>query len=254
MLSGLRIIEIGDTMAVQVAGLLLCELGAEVLKIERPGGDPSRGTAPFANWNRGKKSLELDLASEAGRNALRTKLSGADVLLHAFTPAKAREIQLDDASLAAAAPALVVCAITGSPIHHPDVERSDDELLVAARLGILYENDGYRAGPIVHRYPMGSWGAAHLAAAGILARLVMRLQSGRGGPAHTSIMQGYLASMPMVWARNSKGPMPNPPTYPLGPRPLDIQLFECAGGDWMQVMDPTRQFDFASLPTMWEVI
>ena len=209
MLNALRIVEVAEGMAAQVAGLMLGELGADVLKIERPGGDPSRGSAPFANWNRGKRSLALDLRSVEGLGTLRERLAGADVLLHQFTPRQAAALGLDDATLARDFPGLVVCGITGSAFNHPDVERSDDELLVAARMGVLYENDGYRAGPIVWRYRAGSWAAAHLAAAGILARLVMRLETGKGGPAHTSIMQGYLSKMCMVWVRNSAGPMPS---------------------------------------------
>lgn len=254
MLGELRIVEIGQGMAVQVAGLMLSELGAEVLKVERPGGDPARGTAPFANWNRGKKSLALDLDTPEGLAALDKRLAGADALLHQFTPLRARALGLDDAGLAARHPHLVVTAITGSPANHPDVERSDDELLVAARVGAMYENDGHRAGPIAYRYRQGGWSAAHLAAAGLLARLVMRLQTGKGGAAHTSIFQGFLATLPLVWARNSEGPMPNPVTYPLGPRPIAQQLFQCAGGDWLQIMDPTRQFDYATMPTMWDVM
>ncbi|WP_077145697.1 CoA transferase [Sphingopyxis sp. KK2] len=254
MLGDLRIVEIGQGMAVQVAGLMLAELGADVLKVERPDGDPARGTAPFANWNRGKKSLALDLDTSEGLAALDERLAGADALLHQFTPARAKALGLDDASLAVRHPHLVVTAITGSPANHPDVERSDDELLVAARVGAMYENDGHRAGPIAYRYRQGSWSAAHLAAAGLLARLVMRLQTGQGGAAHTSIFQGFLATLPLVWARNSEGPMPNPVTYPLGPRPIAQQLFQCAGGDWLQIMDPTRQFDYATMPTMWDVM
>jgi crotonobetainyl-CoA:carnitine CoA-transferase CaiB-like acyl-CoA transferase len=254
MLGDLRIVEIGEGMAVQVAGLMLSELGADVLKVERPRGDPARGTAPFANWNRGKRSLALDLDTAEGMAALKERLASADVLLHQLSPARAKRRGLDDGSLAAAFSQLVVCGVTGSPHDHPDVERSDDELLVAARLGVMYENDGHRAGPIVYRYRAGSWAAAHLAASGILARLVMRLQSGKGGAAHASILQGFLSKMPMVWARNSEGPMPNPPTYPLAPRPTAMQLFQCKGGDWMQIMDPTQQFDYATLPTMWDVM
>ncbi|OGT55021.1 MAG: hypothetical protein A3E01_12140 [Gammaproteobacteria bacterium RIFCSPHIGHO2_12_FULL_63_22] len=254
MLGALKIVEIGEGMAVQVAGLMLAELGADVLKVERPGGDPARGTAPFANWNRGKRSLVLDLDSDEGLAALKDRLAGADALLHPFKPSRARALGLDDATLAAAFPQLVVTGITGSPFGHPDVERSDDELLVAARVGAMYENDGHRAGPIAYRYRQGSWAAAHLAAAGMLARLVMRLQSGRGGAAHTSIFQGFLSTLPLVWARNSEGPMPNTPTYPPGPRPIAVQLFQCQGGDWLQIMDPTRQFDYATMPTMWEVM
>ncbi len=254
MLGDLRIVEIGEGMAVQVAGLMLSELGAEVLKVERPGGDPARATAPFANWNRGKSSMVVDLDTPKGLAALDERLAGADALLHQFTPSRAKALGLDDASLAERHPHLVATAITGSPANHPDVERSDDELLVAARIGAMYENDGHRAGPIVYRYRQGSWSAAHLAAAGLLARLVMRLRTGRGGPAHTSIFQGFLATLPLVWARNSEGPMPNPATYPLGARPIAQQLFQCAGGDWLQIMDPTRQFDYATMPTMWDVM
>lgn len=255
MLGDLRIVEIGEGMAVQVAGLMLSELGADVLKVERPGGDPARGTAPFANWNRGKRSLVLDLDTVEGLAALDERLAGADALLHQFTPSRATALGLDDASLAARHPHLVVTGITGSPANHPDVERSDDELLVAARLGVLYENDGHRAGPIVYRYRQGSWSAAHLAATAILARLVMRLQSGKGGGAHTSIYQGFLATLPLVWARNSEGPMPNPVTYPPDKsRAIAQQLFQCGDGDWLQIMDPTRQFDYATMPTMWDVM
>ena len=254
MLQQLRIVEIGEGHAVQVAGLMLAALGADVLKVERPGGDRSRGLATFANWNRGKRSQELDLDTDEGRQALGARLEGADVLLHQFTPRRAAALGLDDAALAERHPRLVVSAITGSPANHPDVERSDDELLVAARFGALYENDGYRSGPIVWRYRAGSWAAAHLAAAGILARLVARLQSGEGGPAHTSIYQGYMSVLPLIWARNSKGPMPNNQPYPLGPRPISQQLFQCQDGDWLQIMDPARQFDYASMPTMWEVM
>jgi crotonobetainyl-CoA:carnitine CoA-transferase CaiB-like acyl-CoA transferase len=255
MLKDLRIVEIAEGMAGQVAGLMLSEFGADVLKVERPGGDPSRGDAKFANWNRGKRSLELDLTAPEGMAALKQRLAGADVLTHEFSPARAKKLGLDDESLAAEFPRLVVCGITGSPRNHPDVERSDDELLVAARLGVLYENDGHRPGPIVWRYRMGSWSAAHLAFAGIMARLIMRLQSGHGGGAHTSLYQGFMAKLPLVWARNSEGPMPNPETKPADrPTATAMQLWECEGGDWLQIMDPPQQFDYASMPTMWEVM
>ncbi|PKB14338.1 crotonobetainyl-CoA:carnitine CoA-transferase CaiB-like acyl-CoA transferase [Novosphingobium kunmingense] len=254
MLNELRIVEVGEGQAVQVAGLMLAALGAQVLKVERPGGDPARGGATFANWNRNKRSIVLDLDSAEGRAGLECHLAGADVLLHQFTPDRAALLGLDDATLAARFPRLVTSGITGSPYNHPDVERSDDELLVAARFGALYENDGYRAGPIVWRFNAGSWSAAHLAAAGILARLVARLQSGRGGPAHTSLFQGHMVMLSLIWARNSAGPMPNNPPHPLGARPIGQQLYECQGGEWLQIMDPPRQYDYANMPTMWEVL
>ena len=261
MLENLRIVEIGESMAVQVCGLLLGELGADVLKIEVPGGGAGpvagywrRGTAAFANWNRGKRSLELDLASAEGQTALARRLEGADVLLHRFTPAQAKALGLDDEALLARYPRLVVCGITGSPHNHPDAARSDDEMLVQARSGLMYESDGYRDGPIVLRYPVGQWAAAHLAAGGILTRLVVRLQTGQGGVANTSILQGILSSIAMVWTRNSKGPMPNPAPDQHGPRFSDFQLYACKDGDWLQVMDPPQQFDYGLLPSIWPAL
>ena len=254
MLNNLRIVEIGAGMAVQVCGLLLGELGADVLKVEPVGGDAGRGSASFANWNRGKRSLALDLDTQDGLRALDERLAGADVLLHQFTPARAKALGLDDAVLAERFPRLVVCGITGSPCKHPDAERSDDELLVAARLGELYENDGYRGGPVVHRYPTGHWSAAHLAAGGILTRLTMRLQTGKGGAAHTSILQGMLAGMTMLWVRNSRGPMTATRVYDGTPRTPRFQLHLCKGGEWLQIMDPTQRFDYGLLPSMWDAL
>jgi len=260
MLEGLRIVEMGETLAVQMCGRLFSSLGADVLKVEAAkapeerGGLWGRGTAAFANLNRGKRSLSIDLGEASGRDALLARLEGADVFLHRLTPARAAAIGLDDAALTARFPQLVVCAITGSPKDHPDAERSDDEVLVAARLGELYENDGHRGGPIVHRYPRGHLGAAQLAAGGILARLVVRLQTGRGGVANTSILHGIIAGMGMVWIRNSSGPMPNAPTYSEDTaRAPSFQLFLCRDG-WLQIMDPTQRFDFALLPGMWDAM
>lgn len=258
MLDGLRVVELGDSLAVQMCGMLLASLGADVLKIEPASGERDglwkRGSAAFANLNRGKRSLLLDVGTEGGKAELMLRLEGADVFLHRLTPATARALGLDDAALMRLFPKLVICGITGSPQWHPDAERSDDEVLVAARLGELYENDGHRAGPIVHRYPRGQFGAAQLAGGGILARLVIRLQTGRGGQANTSILQGMIAGLSNVWVRNSQGPMPNPPTHdPDTPRAPSYQLHWCRDG-WLQIMDPAQQFDYGLLPGMWPAL
>jgi crotonobetainyl-CoA:carnitine CoA-transferase CaiB-like acyl-CoA transferase len=183
---------------------------------------------------------------------LRTLLAGADVLLHGLPPSRARQLRLDDAALLSAFPGLIVCSVSGYPAGHRDEDRPDDELLIQARVGLLDEQDGFRDGPIVYRYPIGGWGAAHLAAAGVLTRLIMRQKSGKGGAVNTSLLQGLLAPMSLVWSRIEKGPfsvrMPRPP------RPNQTQMYQCGGGEWIQIMDPTGKLDFAALPLMWEVM
>jgi crotonobetainyl-CoA:carnitine CoA-transferase CaiB-like acyl-CoA transferase len=252
VLGDIRIVEIGQDLAVPVAGLMLAEIGAEVLKIEPLGGDPGRGTAAFATWNRSKRSAELDLDDPADCLRLHALLAEADVLIHDLAPSRAKVLGLDDPSLAISAPRLIVCSITGFPVGHRDVERPADELLVKARSGILDEQDGFRPGPIVYRYPGGGWGAAHFAAAGVLTRLIMRRRNGRGGAVHTSLLQGALAPMALVWSRVEKGSFSV--RTPRPKRALATQLFLCSDGRWMQIMDPTGKLDYASLPLMWEVM
>jgi crotonobetainyl-CoA:carnitine CoA-transferase CaiB-like acyl-CoA transferase len=252
MLEDVRILEIAQGLAGPVAGLMLAECGADVLKVEPPGGDPGRADAAFATWNRSKRSIELDVDVSAGRARLGELLAEADVLIHDLPPSRAGALGLDDAALAAAYPRLIACSVLGYPVGHPEAERPADELLVQARCGVLDEQGGFRDGPIVFRYPAGGWGAAHFAAAGVLTRLLMRRRTGLGGGVHTSLLQGMLAPMALVWSRVEKGDLslrtPPPPGV------LQASLYECAGGDWMQIMDPTGRLDFASLPLMWEVM
>jgi crotonobetainyl-CoA:carnitine CoA-transferase CaiB-like acyl-CoA transferase len=252
MLENIRIVEIARGLAGPVAGLMLAECGADVLKIEPPGGDPGRAEAAFATWNRSKRSLELDLDAAAGQTRLRTLLADADVLIHDWTPSKAGDLGLDDASLARAFPRLIACSVLGYPAGHRDAERPTDELLVQGRGGFLDEQDGYRPGPIVYRYPAGGWGAAQLAAAGVLTRLIMRRKTGLGGGVHTSLLQGAFAPMALVWSRVEKGNLAV--RTPRPPGAMALQMYRCGDGRWLQIMDPTGKLDYAALPLMWEVM
>ncbi len=87
ILDGLRVIDCSETMAGAVAALLLAEAGADVIKVERPRGDPTRSSLGFLTWNRSKRSVVIDLETEDGRTQLHGLLEGADVLIHTFGPA-----------------------------------------------------------------------------------------------------------------------------------------------------------------------
>src|SRR5215207_11567285 len=123
ILRGVRIVDLSFGIAGPVATHLLAEVGAEVIKVEPPGGDPARSSAGFATWNRSKKGVVLDLHDDADRARLDRLLAGADVLVHGFRPSQARALGLDDASLAARFPDLIVSSVTGYPGNHPDAER-----------------------------------------------------------------------------------------------------------------------------------
>ncbi|MET0183390.1 MAG: CoA transferase [Caulobacterales bacterium] len=253
MLEGVRVVELTQGLAGSIAGVVLAECGADVLKIEPPGGDPSRGTAAFASTNRSKRSLELDVHTQGGRDRLEALLADADVLLHPFPTSAARAMQLDEDSLAKRFPRLISCAILGYPIGHANEDALAIELLVQAASGVLSEQDGYRDGPIVYRYEMGEMGASQLALAAILTRLIVRHDTGLGGGAHTSLLQGMFGPMSLCWSRIERGAPPELFIKPSVGR-LHPTLYQCKDGKWLQIIDPTGKLDYAAMPLMWEVL
>src|SRR4051812_26474444 len=113
ILDGIRVVELGGGMAVPLAGLVFADFGGDGVKIEPPGGDPSRGSRGFEMWNRGKTSvvLDLDRADEQAR-ALRL-LAAADVVIEGLPPGAAAEYGVDYKTLSGTNPGLVYCAISG---------------------------------------------------------------------------------------------------------------------------------------------
>ena len=239
ILEGVRIVDLSDGIAGPVSTLLLAEAGADVIAVEPPGGATIRATAGFHTWMRSKRSVVLDLEQPDDRASLEDLLAAADVVVHNHGPTRARELGLDDATLAARHPQLIVSSILSWPANHVDADRTVDELLALARLGVLDEQQGYRDGPIFLRCPIGSWCAAYLGTIGIVARLIARERTGRAGPAHTSLAQGALVPMAMHWRRVEQ---PSPSLAIGMPKAqTGATLFESGDGVWLHLMgDPMR--------------
>lgn len=236
ILQGIRVIELAGGIAGPAAGLQLSEAGAEVIRIEPPGGAPDAApdmdSVLFSVLNRGKRRLALNLDSASGRASLARLLDGADVLLHDFSPAQAKARGLDDGTLAGTFPRLVVSAIGGWPAGHPLADAPARETLVLARLGLLDEQPGHRDGPIFVRMPFAGWLAAWFCAVAIMARLIARRRDGRGGVAHTSLAQAALAPMSMHWSRAQR---PTPAFARGLPKNTPIPLHRCLDGGWVHV-------------------
>jgi len=233
ILDGIRVIDLTSGMSGPLAAMLIAEAGADVIKIEPPGGDRMRAHAGFATWNRSKRSVVLDLHAAADRETLDELLAGADVLLHGLRPAVAHRHRLDPGALDARFPGLVHCTLLGWPWGHPDSERPGYEALVVARMGLMDEQRGHRPGPVFYRLPIASCGAMHLAVIGILARLHVRERTGRGGPVHTSLLQGALAPMTQYWARAEK---PNAAFVWNLPKNMLSGLWEAGDGRWFHLI------------------
>jgi crotonobetainyl-CoA:carnitine CoA-transferase CaiB-like acyl-CoA transferase len=232
ILAGLRVVDLAHGIPGPVAAMQLGEAGAEVVKVEPPAGDPDRGTPGFAVWNRGKKSVVIDLTTPTGRTELEKLLASADVVIHDYPPSKARALGLAPEDLARRFPDLVVSAVTGWPGAHPNAELPATESLVLARLGLMDEQPGHRPGPVFVRLPFGSWMTAWFCAIGVMARLIHRDRGHPGGTADTSVVQGALGPMTMHWCRAET------PSANLA-KGLDknvaIAIHQCSDGKWLHV-------------------
>jgi crotonobetainyl-CoA:carnitine CoA-transferase CaiB-like acyl-CoA transferase len=252
ILDGIRIIDLSTGHSGPVTTQLLAEAGADVVKVEAPDGDPTRSYAAFATWNRSKRGVVLDLQNADDRQQLDALLAGADVVVHGLPPSEAARQGLDDATLRGRYPQLVVCSILGYPINHADAERPGDELLVQARSGMMDEQLGWRDGPIALRFPLGSWAAAYLAAAGIVTRLIVRERTGAGGGVHTSLLQGMLNTVSLVWNRSD-----NPSPALLSSKydiPQQIAMYQCSDEVWLQIMNPGERIDIGAIPLTQQVL
>ena len=239
ILDGIRIVDLSDGIAGPVSTLLLAEAGADVVAVEPPGGLRIRGDAGHHTWLRSKRSVVLDVDRPDDRARLDDLLAAADVVVHNYGPTRARELELDDATLAARHPQLIVSSTLSWPATHAEADMPVDELLALARLGLLDEQQGYRDGPVFLRCPIGSWCASHLGAIGIMARLIARERTGVAGPAHTSIAQGALVPTAMHWRRVEH---PSPSLEIGMPKAqTGASLFESGDGVWLHLMgEPTK--------------
>ena len=147
-LAGLKVIELARILAGPWAGQLLADLGADVIKIERPGaGDDTRGWGPpfaadgsaayFHGCNRGKTSVAIDLESDEGQGQVRDLVRDADVLIENFKVGGLARYGLDYASLAAINPRLIYCSITGFGQDGPYAGRAGYDLMIQGMGGIM---------------------------------------------------------------------------------------------------------------------
>lgn len=201
-LSGIRVVELGALVAAPYCGMLLADLGADVIKVEPPEGDMARQFAPFVEGgesafflsvNRGKRSIALDLHEEKGRATVRDLIASADVVLHNYRTGVAERLGLGYDDLAQINPRLVYCAISGYGPRGPMARRPGIDLLFQAESGMMAitgEPDGL---PTKVGTNAADVYAATMASTTILAALVDRSSTGRGTRIDVSLRDAFLA-------------------------------------------------------------
>ena len=241
VLEGLRVLDLSWGVAGPVTTMLMSDYGADVIKVEPPGGDPFRPYPGNLVWNRGKRSVVLDLKQARDAAAFHQLVRTADVLVESFRPGTTERLGIGYEQLHAENPRLVYCSITGYGRHSAASGRPAYDGLVQARSGIQNEQAGHRPGPVYIYLPLPSYGAMFLASSAILAALHARETTGTGQWVETSLMQGAISYQSMLWFRAEREA---PEMFAGGHGPFQFKdtpatpSYECADGLWFKMMGP----------------
>ena len=200
-LTGLRVIDCSWGTAGPRATGMLADYGADVIRVEPPGGDPYRAklAVAYSAFNRGKRSIVLDLRTGTDRDVLLRLIGSADVFVQSWRPGVAERLGLGYDTIRQLSPSLVYCSISGFGADGPLRALPGYEPVVHAVVGTMGEQVGHRDGPIFEGLPFASAGAAYLALIGILAALYRQAGNGTGHHVETSLLDGALAFLSMVW-------------------------------------------------------
>jgi crotonobetainyl-CoA:carnitine CoA-transferase CaiB-like acyl-CoA transferase len=187
-MSGVKVLEFGWYVAGPMLGMLLADQGADVVKIERPEGDPARSQPGFHVWNRGKKSVVLDLKTDQGRHAAIALAQKADILIENFRPGVMDRLGLGYGTMIAHNPRLVYVSQPGFGPRSPYRLVPGWETLVCASTGLYQEQrrrgaprgEGGGGGPSWTALPLASVFAAAVGAPAALAALWYARKTGKG--------------------------------------------------------------------------
>jgi crotonobetainyl-CoA:carnitine CoA-transferase CaiB-like acyl-CoA transferase len=172
-LAGIRVVDFSMFVPGPFATAMLADLGAEVTKVEMPGGDPGRGYVPvqFETENRNKRSLALDLKNPAAKEIVHRLVGQADVVVEGFRPGVAKRLSIDFESLKKSNPKLIGCSISGYGQTGPWRERPGHDVNYVAAAGALAFPGQWLKPPARSSLPVADMGGGAFAAVAILAAL-----------------------------------------------------------------------------------
>ena len=203
-LDGIRILEFTEIIAGPFGGMLLADMGAEVIKIEPPWGDPWRHAAPiepgesktFISLNRGKRSLPLDLTKQEGRDVVYRLISKTDVVIINYRPDVPYNLGIDYETLSAINPRLVYCENTAYGREGPHSQRPGYDLIAQAMTGLMASEDKIEDGvpQQVSSTPVADVSTGIAAAWSVCAALFHRERSGKGQKIETNLLASALSA------------------------------------------------------------
>jgi crotonobetainyl-CoA:carnitine CoA-transferase CaiB-like acyl-CoA transferase len=273
-LSGLRVLDLSWGISGPMATMLLADHGAEVVKIEPPGGDPfrksGRSELGYKTWQRGKRSAILDLKDPADLAVFKTLATHADILVESYEPGVTRKLGIDYDTLSALNPRLIYASVTAYGRDNSHSGRPGYDLLVAARTGLNWEHRGWpegtvnhmagrpdplpdlevpydwlqgpaREGPMTTGAPPPSIGAFYWLTTAINAAVLARETTGRGQWVESSLLQGVLGATNGSW-QMAEDPDVDGYNHWIKCAKSPKGHFECADGRWIHNWVPNPRF------------
>jgi crotonobetainyl-CoA:carnitine CoA-transferase CaiB-like acyl-CoA transferase len=224
-LEGIRVVDLTSYIAGSYAAMMLADLGADVIKVESLRGDSFRELPGFFGWNRGKRSVALDLKTAEGRSVVERLAARGDVVLENMRVGVADRLGLGEARLRALNPRLVYCSITAFGSTGPYVSRPAFDPVLQAMAGVM-ALQGVAGPPQYLRIPVTDYYAAALGAQAVLAALFVRERTGRGQRVETSLLHAALAlqSGHVVEYAGKPSSARDNPTY---------RLYQAGDGAWL---------------------
>ena len=266
-LSGIRVLDMTRYLSGPYATLMLAEMGAEVIKVEVPeAGDDTRHIAPLqgdvsfyhSTINRSKASVEIDLKTEEGRKLVHAMVADCDVFIQNFRTGVAERLGFGYEEISKLNPKLVYCSISGFGGSGPQSRRAAFDLIVQAESGVMSLNGEADRHPTKLGLPVADLSSGMFAVKGILAALVRRSRTGKGGLVEVSMMSSLL-SMSVYNATRYfvTGESPkrmgsrHPGVVPYGQYAAsdgDILLSTFSNASWKKIVDAMDRPDLADDP------
>ena len=250
-LDGVRVVDLTSYIAGSYSAMMLADLGASVVKVEALEGDSFRELPGFFGWNRGKRSIALNLKTPQGREIVERLVRAGDVLMENWRPGVADRLGVGHEAMLALNPRLIYCSVTAFGSTGPYADRPGFDPLLQA-MGGLMTLQGFGGPPQYLRTAPTDYYTAAIAAQAVLAALFVRERTGRGQRIETSLLRGVLALQSGIAIDYPGKPtlIRENPTYRLY-RASDGQWFFVACGNqsfWVKLCTALGMQEFADDP------
>jgi crotonobetainyl-CoA:carnitine CoA-transferase CaiB-like acyl-CoA transferase len=243
-LAGVKVLELAQIMAGPTCGMMLADLGADVIKVERiPGGDDTRRmdrpavrgeSASFMAMNRNKRGIALNLKLPAAQDALKRMAARADVVTENYRKGTMEKLGLGYEKLRAINPALIYCSISGYGRSGPYADKGGYDLIAQGQSGLMAVTGEPGRAPVKSGGPVCDISAGVLAALGVVSAYVHRLKSGQGQLVDTSLFEAGIQQMywqAAIYFATGESPGPTGSAHILS---APYQAFRAADG-WLTI-------------------